>query len=124
MDLPLPGQREVNSEWGDDLLDLEGAMIFVVQFPRGAACFDIAAIKHYQVSYLVCQGFLSRRIGVLVHLLLRFFQSFLGFVVHSMHPVGVGFAGWVERPHRRRIPGCREEAIVGVEWGHTITCGG
>jgi len=46
---PFPREREADGERGNDLLDLEGAMIFVVQLFRGSARFDVAATKHYQV---------------------------------------------------------------------------
>ena len=74
VDLPLLGQRKADSERGDDLIDLERAMIFVVQLLRWSVRFDIAATKHYQVSYLVCGRFLSCWIGVPAHSLLCLFQ--------------------------------------------------
>jgi len=39
-------------------------MILVVQLLRGSARFDVVAIEHHQVSYLVCRRFFLRRIGV------------------------------------------------------------
>ena len=53
VDLPLPEQREVDSERGDDFLNLKGAMIFVVQLFQGSARLDVALVEHYQVSYLI-----------------------------------------------------------------------
>ena len=63
----------MDGEWGDNFLNLEGTMVFMVQFFRGATRFDVAATEHYQVSYLMCWRFLSGRIGVLAHSLLCFF---------------------------------------------------
>jgi len=37
VDLPFPGQREADGQGGDDFLDLEGTLILVFQFLRGAA---------------------------------------------------------------------------------------
>jgi len=53
VDLPLPEQREVDSERGDDFLNLKGAMIFVVQLFQGSARLDVALVEYYQVSYLI-----------------------------------------------------------------------
>jgi len=97
MDLPSPGQRELDTQGGDDFLDLEGTMILVVQFLRGVVRFDVAPVEHYQVSYLIWLGFLSRRVGVSAHSLLCIFQPFPGFVMHSVHPVGIDLARWVQR---------------------------
>jgi len=99
-------------------------MILVVQFPQWAARFDVAAVEHYQVSYLVCSGLFSCRIGVPAHLLLCFLQPFQGLVVHGVHPVGVDLACWVEGFRCRRVHGCWVEAVVSVEWRHTVTRGG
>jgi len=96
VDLPFLGQREADSQSENDFLDLERTMIFVVKFPRWAARFDVAAVEHHQVSYLVCWVFFSRRVGIPAYLLLCIFQSFPGFVVYGVHPVGVDLACWVE----------------------------
>jgi len=124
VDLPLPGQREVNSEWGDDLLDLEGAMIFVVQLLRWSARFDVASIEYYQVSHLVCWGFLSVWVGITSHSLLCIFQPLSGFIMHGVYPMSVYFAGQVQGAYCCRVYGHWVEAIVSVEWGHTVSCCG
>jgi len=72
-------------------------MALVVQFLRGAARFDVASVEHYQVSYWVRWGFLSHRVGVSAHSLLRVFQPFSGLVVYGVHPVGLDLAHWVQR---------------------------
>jgi len=98
MDLSFSGKRETDGQWGDDFLDLEGTMILVIQLLRGVARFDVAPIEHHQVSYLVCRGFLSRRIGVPAHSLLFIFQPFPGLFVHGLHPGSgrrFGCPGWV-----------------------------
>jgi len=71
-------------------------MVLVVQFPQWAARFDVVAVEHYQVSYLVCWGLFSRWIGVPAHSLLCFPQPFPGLVVHGMHLVGIDLARSVE----------------------------
>ena len=58
VDLPFSRQREADGKWGDDFLDLEGTIIPVVPLFRRAARFNVVAIEHYQVSYLICWGFL------------------------------------------------------------------
>ena len=75
VDLPIPRQREADGERGDDFLDLKRAMVFVVQFLRWSAGFDIPSVEHYQVSHLVRRRFLSGRVGVSAHLFLRIVQS-------------------------------------------------
>jgi len=96
VDLPFPGQHEPDSQGGDDFLDLEGTMILVVQLLLGMARLDVVSIEHYQVSYLVCWGFLPRWVSVSAHSLLCIFQSLPRFVVHCVHPVGVNLARWIE----------------------------
>ena len=123
VDFPFPGQREADGQGRNDFLDLEGAMILVVQLPRGAARFDVAPVEHYQVSYLVSRGFLSCRIGVSAHSLLCIFQSLPGLVVHGVHPVSLDLARWVDGFHCQGVHGRRGEAIVSVKRGHTITRG-
>jgi hypothetical protein len=54
MDLPFVGQHEFDGEWGDDSLDLEGTMILVIQFARGALSLNGLTVKHSQVTDLVC----------------------------------------------------------------------
>jgi len=124
VDLPFPGQHEADSQGGNDLPDLEGTVILVVQLLRGAARFDVASIEYYQVSCLVSWGFLPCQIGVSAHSLLWLFLSSPGFVVYCVHPVGVDLAHWVEGFRRRRVHGWQVEAIVSVERGHTIPRGG
>ena len=87
-------------------------MIFVVQLPRGTARFDVVAVEHYQVSYLVCGGFLSCQIGVPAHLLLCFFQPLPGLLVHGVHPVSVYLAGWVKGFRRRWIHSRRVDVTL------------
>jgi len=99
-------------------------MVLVVQFLRGVARFDVASVEHYQVSYLVSLGFLSRQVGVSAYLLLCVFQPFPGFVVHGMYPVGIDLARWVQGFRCRRVHGCWVEAVVGVKRRHTIACRG
>ena len=96
VNLPFAGKREAYREWRDDFLDLEGTMIPVVQLLRGTACFDVVAVEHYQVSYLVCWGVFLGWVGVPAYLFLCFFQSFPGLVVYGMRPMHVDLAGWVE----------------------------
>ena len=96
VDLPFPGQPEADGQGGGGFLDLEGTMILVVQFLRGVMRFDVASVEHQHVSYLVCRGFLSRRVGVSAHSLLCLFQAFPEFVVYSVHPVGIDLACWVQ----------------------------
>ena len=124
VDLPFPGQRETDSQGGDNFLDPEGTMILVVQLLRRPARFDVAPIEHYQVSYLVCRGFLPGRIRVLTYSFLCIFQPLPGLVVHGVHPVGVTLACWVEGFRSRGVHGFWVEAIVSVEQGHTIPRGG
>jgi len=62
--------------------------------------------------------------GVSIYSLLRFFQPFLGFVVHCVHPVDVNSVGWVEGFRWSRTHSYWVEAIVSVEQRHTITRGG
>jgi len=97
-------------------------MILVVQLSRGAARLDVMAVKHHQVSYMVCRRFTSRRIGVPGHSLPCFFQSFLGLIMHGVHSVGVGLAGGVQWFRRHRAHGYWMEAIVSVKRGHTVYC--
>jgi len=124
VDLPFPEQHEVDRQGGNDFLNLAGAMILVVQLLRRAARFDVAPIEHYQVSYLVSWRFLSYRVVILAHSLLCIFQPPLGLVVHSVHPVSVDLAHWVEGFCRCGVHGCRVEAVVSIKRGHTIPCGG
>jgi len=44
--------------------------------------------------------------------------------MHSVHPVGVDLAHWVEGFRHWGVDGCRVEATVSVKQGHTITRGG
>jgi len=99
VDLPFPGQCETDGQGGDNFLDLKGTMVLVVQFLREAACFDVALVEHYKVSYLVRRGFFSRRVGVSAHSLLRVFQPFSGLVVYGVHPVGIDLACSVQMFH-------------------------
>jgi len=123
VDLPIPRQREADSEWGDDFLNLEGTMILVVQLPQGAAGFNIPSAEHHQVSYLVCRGFLTVRVGVLAHSLLCGFQPLAGLVMHGVHPMRIDCAGRVERSSGSRVHGNRVESVVGVERGHPVADG-
>jgi len=41
---PFSGQREPYRQGGDDLLDLEGTMIFVVHLLRGSPGFDVSSV--------------------------------------------------------------------------------
>ena len=94
---PLAGKRESYREWGDDFLDLEGTVILVIQFLRGPARFDVASAEHHQVPYLKCWGLLPHWVRISLHSFLCFFQPFSGFVVHGVHPMGVYFAGRIQR---------------------------
>ena len=107
---------------GDDFLNWEGTMIFVVQLLRGAARLDIASAELYQVSYLICWRRFSACVCVSLHSLLGFFQSLSGHIVHRVHPVGVCRTSGVERFCRCWVHGCGVEAIVSVEWRNTVTC--
>jgi len=96
VDLPFSRQREVDGEWGDDFLDLKGTLIFVVQLLCWVTHFDVAAVEHHQVSYLVCWGFFSYWVGVPAYSFLCRLQSFPGFLVYCLHPMPIDHAGWVE----------------------------
>jgi len=124
VDFPFPGQCEADGQWGDDFFDLKGTMVLVLQLLRGAACFDVAPVEHYQVSYLVSRGFLPRRVGVSLHSLLCVFQSFPGFVVYGVHPVGIDLACQVQGFRCRGVHGHWVAAVVGVKRRHTIVRGG
>ena len=50
----LAGKHESYRRWGDDFLDLEGTVIFVIHLLRGSAPFDVAPAEHHQVPYLEC----------------------------------------------------------------------
>ena len=121
MDLPLSGQCEADGQWGNAFLDLEGTMIFVVQLLRWSARFDVTAVEHYQVSYLICWGFCSGRVGIAAHSFLGFLEPFSEFVMYGVHPVGVYLARWVEGLGRRWAHGYWVKAIVSIEWRHTIS---
>ena len=118
---PLAGKRDSYRERGDDFLDLEGTVIFVIQLLRGSAHSDVAPAEHHPVPYLECWGFLPRWVRISPYSFLCFFQPFSGFVVHGVHPMGVYFAGRVERLRRRWVHGHRVKAVVSVEWGHTVS---
>jgi len=119
---PFAGERESYREWGDDFLDLEGTMILAIQLFQGSARFDVASAEHHQVPYLECWGFLPRWVCISPHSFLCLFQPFSGFVVYGVHPMGIYFAGWVERLCRRRVHGHWVKAVVGIEWGHPVSC--
>ena len=119
---PFARKRESYRECGNNFLDLKGTVIFVIQLLRGSARFDVAPAEHYQVPYLECWGFLPCWVRISPHSFLCFFQPFSGFVVHGVHPMGVYFAGRVERLRQRRVHGHRVKAVVSVEWGHTVSC--
>jgi hypothetical protein len=53
VDFPFPRQGEFDGERRNNLLDLEEAMIFVVQLPRWSAGFDVPAVEHNEVADLV-----------------------------------------------------------------------
>ena len=110
----------MNGERGDDFLDLEGTMILVVQFLRGAACFDVSAAEHYQVSYSVCGGFLTPSVGIPPHSFLGCIETFSGFLVYH-HPVPVHCTSWVERfLVVRRVQGCWVESIIRIEGCYSV----
>ena len=121
VDFPFLRECEVDSQQGNDFLNLEGVMIFMIQLPQQSARFNVTSIEHHQVSYLVCWGFLSRWIGVSAYSLLCFFQALPRLVVHCVHPVCIHLAAWVERFHQRRVYSYRIEAIVSIEWRHTVS---
>ena len=70
VDLPFPGQREFDGEWGDDFLDLEGAVVLVIQLLGGAPSLDVPTIEHYQVADLVCRRLLACGVCVPAHSIL------------------------------------------------------
>ena len=121
MDLPIPGQRDSDRQRGDDFFNLEGAMIFVVQLPCGAACFDVASAEHHQVSYLVNGGFLLHWVSVPVHLFLGSFQSSSGLVVYRPHPVSVYRTGHFEQFVVWWVQCCRVESVIRIEGGYPVT---
>jgi len=41
--------------------------------------------------------------------------------MHGVYPMGVYFAGWVERLCRRRVHGHWVKAVVSVEQGHPVS---
>jgi len=86
-----------------------------------AACFDVLATEHYQVSYLVCWGVFLGWVGVLAYSFLRFFQSFLGLAMYGVYPIRIDLASWVEGFCCRRVHSHQMEAIVSVEWRHTVS---
>jgi len=94
---PFVEKRESCRERGDDFLDLEGTVILVIQLLRGSTGFDVASAEHHQVPYLECWGFLPYWVCISPYSFLCFFQPFSRFVVHGVYPVGVYFAGRVER---------------------------
>jgi len=100
VDLPLPRQRETGGERRDDFLNLEGTMIFVVQFSRGSARFDIVSVEHNQISYLVCRRFLSVRVGVSAHSVLCSLQPSsttpsCTICIQCVYNVLAGFSGFI-----------------------------
>jgi len=121
VDLPFPRYREADGQQGNDLFYLERTMIFVVQFLRRAARFDIASVEPYQVSYLVSWGFRSLGVCISLYPFLCFLQPSTGFVVYGVHPMGEDLAVRVEGLRRRGVHGYRVEAIVvSVERRRTI----
>ena len=96
VNLPLPGKCESDGEGRDDLFHLEGAMIFVVQLFRWSTRFDVASVEHDQVPYLIFGGPGSLGVHVATYPLVCYFLSLCGFLVDSLHPVCVKFAGRVE----------------------------
>jgi hypothetical protein len=87
VDLPISGKREPYREGGDDLLDLEGTMIFVVHLLGGSTGGDIMSVEHYQVGDLISGCLLLTGVGIPPHSLLCFFQSFPSSKVHGVHPM-------------------------------------
>jgi len=113
--LPFPWERETSGERRDKFFDLKGTMIFVVHFPRGATCLDIASVEHDQVPYLVCGGLLATGVCVPAHPLLCRLETPLGLVVYGVYPVRIDLAGRVENIDRSRVRGIGVESVIGVE---------
>ena len=113
--LPFPWERETSGERRDEFFDLEGTMIFVVHFPRGATHLDIASIEHDQVPYLVYGGLLATGVYVLAHPLLCRLETPSGLIVHGVHPVRIDLAGRVERIFHCRVGSRGVESVVGVK---------
>jgi len=67
VDLPFPGEGESDSKGRDDSFHLKGAMVLVVQLPRGSARFDVASVEHHQVSDLVLQDLSALGVRVVTH---------------------------------------------------------
>ena len=46
MDFPFAGKHESDGQRRNDLLDLEGTVILVIQFLRWTARFNVASVEH------------------------------------------------------------------------------
>ena len=120
VDFPFPGKCKTYRKWGNDFLNLEGAMILVVQLLRGSACSDVAPIVYDQGSHLICRGFFSGWVRVSVHSFLRGFQAFSGFLVYGLHPMRIDFAGQVQWFFCRWVDCSWVEPVIGIKQGHPI----
>jgi len=123
VNLPFPGQCELNCKGRDDLYHLEGAMILVVQLPGGSARLDVAPVEYHQVSDLVFRGLSTQEIRVAAHSFVHCFQPFGGCLVYCMHPVGIELAGGVQGSQGGWVGGHGMESIVSVERRHPIAHG-
>jgi len=121
VNLPLPRQCEADGQWGEDFLNLEGTMVFVIQFLQGTARFNVASAEHHQVPYLVCRRLLFVRVSVSAHPFLCCFQPIPGFVLYRLHAVGVYLTGRVQRFSGWWVDRCGVAPVVSVERRHPIS---
>jgi len=121
VNFPLSEKCEIYHKWGDDFLNLEGAMILVVQLLRWSVSFDFVSAEYNQVSYLVYQRFLSGWICVSVYSFFCYFQTFPRLVMYGVYPIYIDPAGEVQWFSGRWVDGHRVESIISVEREHSIS---